>query len=277
MNSTHAALSPSRIKDFQRCPFKFRLRTIDKISETPSQEALRGTLVHSVLENLFLLPAVERNEEQAQDMLIPHWEAHLEKHPESLKIFSTAAEITPWLESARPLQKNYFDLENPQYLEPAQREMFINAYLPSGLAIRGIIDRLDKNTAGDIRIVDYKTGKSPQPQFQEDAIFQLLFYVAALYFRDDKLPLRAQLLYLKNSQILSYDPVEADIDLFCRQVDSVWKNILQSLEKRYFAPRTSPLCNWCSFQKFCPAFGASTPPWNEEGATQLLTVQRADS
>ncbi|WP_297565365.1 PD-(D/E)XK nuclease family protein [uncultured Arcanobacterium sp.] len=277
MNSTHAALSPSRINEFQQCPFKFRLRTIDKIAEIPSREALRGTLVHSVLENLFLLPAAERSEEQAQEMLIPRWEAHLEKHPESLEIFPTAAEIAPWLESARPLLKNYFDLENPQYLEPAQREMFINAYLPSGLAIRGIIDRLDKNTAGDIRIVDYKTGKSPKPQFQEDAIFQLLFYAAALYFRDGKLPLRAQLLYLKNSRILSYDPVEADIDLFCRQVDSVWKNILHSLEERYFAPRTSQLCNWCSFQKFCPAFGASTPPWNEEGAAQLLTVQRADS
>ena len=58
--SRHAALSPSRAKDFKQCPLMFRFRTVDRLPEPPSLEALRGTLVHSVLEHLYDGPAAAR-------------------------------------------------------------------------------------------------------------------------------------------------------------------------------------------------------------------------
>ena len=54
------ALSPSRAGDFMTCPLLYRFRTIDKLPEEPSPDAVRGTLVHKVLEDLFDLPAPER-------------------------------------------------------------------------------------------------------------------------------------------------------------------------------------------------------------------------
>ncbi|MFZ1669602.1 MAG: PD-(D/E)XK nuclease family protein, partial [Candidatus Nanopelagicales bacterium] len=44
------ALSPSRASDFLTCPLLFRFRAIDRIPERPSSAAVRGTLVHAVLE-----------------------------------------------------------------------------------------------------------------------------------------------------------------------------------------------------------------------------------
>ncbi|MCP6462443.1 PD-(D/E)XK nuclease family protein, partial [Klebsiella pneumoniae] len=54
------ALSPSRAGDFMTCPLLYRFRTIDKLPEPLSPDAVRGTVVHKVLEDLFDLPAVER-------------------------------------------------------------------------------------------------------------------------------------------------------------------------------------------------------------------------
>ena len=52
------ALSPSRAGDFMTCPLMFRFRTVDRLPEAFSVDAVRGTLVHKVLEDLFSLPAV---------------------------------------------------------------------------------------------------------------------------------------------------------------------------------------------------------------------------
>ena len=63
------ALSPSRAGDFMTCPLMYRFRTIDKLPEEPSPDAVRGTVVHKVLEDLFELPAAERTPERAAGMV----------------------------------------------------------------------------------------------------------------------------------------------------------------------------------------------------------------
>ena len=65
------SLSPSRAGDFMTCPLLYRFRTIDRLPEPPSPDAVRGTVVHKVLEDLFDLPAAERTPERAADMLRP--------------------------------------------------------------------------------------------------------------------------------------------------------------------------------------------------------------
>ena len=47
------SLSPSRAGDFMTCPLLYRYRTIDKLPEPSSPDAVRGTVVHKVLEDLF--------------------------------------------------------------------------------------------------------------------------------------------------------------------------------------------------------------------------------
>src|SRR3954468_11693967 len=75
------AISPSRAADFMTCPLLYRFRTVDRIREPFSVHAVRGTLVHKVLEDLFSLPAAARTPETAQAMLVPTWEALVEQDP----------------------------------------------------------------------------------------------------------------------------------------------------------------------------------------------------
>lgn len=250
---------------------------VDRLYEPPSKEALRGTLVHSVLEHLFDLPAHQRTEEAAQQMLSTRWDALKGDDRTSKDIatmFETSDELSAWFESARPLIHSYFALETPAYLQPAAREQHFDALLPNGIAIRGVIDRVDATTDGKLRIIDYKTGKSPSPRFQADMIFQMRFYASALYLMEHNLPLRTQLLFLKDARTLTYDPVERDVDAMIDQLTALWADIEMRLDSGLFEEKPGPLCAWCSFQQYCPAFEGVPPEISSEGIKHLRKVKR---
>src|SRR6476469_10499738 len=130
-----AALSPSRAADFRTCPLLYRLRMIDRLPEEPSPDAVRGTVVHKVLEDLFDLPAADRTPERAAELLEPAWEAVLAQEPEVADLFAgeDAPEITSWLLSCRERLEKYFELEDPRRLEPAERELYVETLLDSKL------------------------------------------------------------------------------------------------------------------------------------------------
>ena len=142
-----AALSPSRAKDFMQCPLLFRLRVVDRLDEPGSLATHRGTLVHAVLERLYDLPAGERTVSAALGMLPDQWEEHRGRNPRVMELFDSPGRVGAWLEEARGLIAAYFRLENPSRLEPAERELFVQAQTRGGLLLRGFIDRLD--VAGD--------------------------------------------------------------------------------------------------------------------------------
>src|SRR5687768_15402674 len=73
VHRSRPALSPSRASDFKQCPLKYRLRAIDRVPEPPSRAAVRGTVVHAVLEDLFGLPAAERQPARAAALVPGAW------------------------------------------------------------------------------------------------------------------------------------------------------------------------------------------------------------
>lgn len=151
------AISPSRAGDFLACPLLYRFRTIDRLPEPPSPDAVRGTVVHKVLEDLFDVPAADRTPERAGDMLVPAWEALLEAEPGLAEMFGAEGpDLAAWLASCRRVLDRYFDLEDPRRLEPAERELYVEALLESKLLLRGFVDRVDVAPDGRIRVVDYK-------------------------------------------------------------------------------------------------------------------------
>ena len=82
------AISPSRAGDFMSCPLLYRFRTVDKLPEPFSIDAVRGTVVHKVLEDLFDLAAADRTPERAHELIVPAWESLLETEPEAAEMFA---------------------------------------------------------------------------------------------------------------------------------------------------------------------------------------------
>src|SRR5579875_3147036 len=156
---TVRSLSPSRAGDFKTCPLLYRFRCIDRLPERPSADAVRGTVVHAVLERLFDLPAGQRTPATATSLVEPEWQRLLADEPEVAELFADNPDgLATWLQSARALVEGYFTLEDPSRLEPADREFLVETVLEDGLLLRGYVDRLDVAQDGAFRVVDYKTG-----------------------------------------------------------------------------------------------------------------------
>jgi putative RecB family exonuclease len=253
------SLSPSRASDFMTCPLLYRFRVIDRLPERPSPAASRGTMVHAVLERLFDLPAVERVPAQAHAMIAPEWERLLEAEPELAALFDDDEGRDEWLTSAAGLLDSYFALEDPTLLEPAERELFVECDLDSGLRLRGYVDRLDQAPDGALRVVDYKTGRAPREGFEAKAMFQMRFYALVLWRLRGEVPRLLQLLYLGSGEVLRYEPDEADLRATERKVLALWDAIALATERGDWRPSPSKLCDWCDHQALCPAFGG-TPP-----------------
>ena len=255
------ALSPSRAGDFLSCPLKYRFRTVDKLPEAADPVAARGTLVHAVLEELFGLEASARTVERARELVAPQWERLLSEDPRLRDLFDGAdgAQEAAWLASCDPLLESYFALEDPRWLEPADRELRVDHVLESGLGLGGIIDRVDVAPDGRVRVVDYKTGRAPSERFEERAMFQMRFYALVVWRSRGVLPSLLQLLYLGDRTVLSYEPTEAELLATERKLSAVWEAVEQAFETGEFLPRRSALCRWCSFQDRCPEFDGTTP------------------
>jgi putative RecB family exonuclease len=274
------SLSPSRAADFKTCPLLYRFRTIDRLPERPTTDQVRGTLVHAVLERLFDLPAPERTQQAATLLVEPQWSRLTEEAPELATLFADLPEgaFDEFISSARSLLGGYFTVEDPQRLEPAERESLVETVVDDQLRIRGYIDRLDVSPAGDLRVVDYKTGGAPREAFEARALFQLKFYALVLWRTRGVVPRVLRLLYLKDAEICDYSPDADELVRFERTLVALSQAIEQAKEARDFRPKPSRLCGWCSHQALCPAYGGTPPPYPEQVAAPVAepALQVAD-
>ncbi|MCZ7413415.1 MULTISPECIES: RecB family exonuclease [unclassified Streptomyces] len=295
------SLSPSRASDFMRCPLLYRFRVIDKLPQKPNAAAAKGTVVHAVLERLFDAPAPARTAHRARALVPGEWQRLLERRPELAGLFAAdgpgaaeepgaagsaagpavAAEgadseagppgapgadvdteaLGRWLSEAEALVERWFTLEDPTRLEPAERELFVEVRLDSGLWLRGIIDRVDVAPTGEVRIVDYKTGKAPRPEYAAEALFQMKFYALVVWRLKGVVPRRLQLVYLGSGDVLTYDPDAEELAGLERRLLALWEAIERATESGDWRPRRTPLCSWCDHQEHCPEFGGTPPPY----------------
>jgi putative RecB family exonuclease len=250
----------------------FRLRLIDKIPEPPSPAATLGTLVHAVLEDLYDLPAAERTLEQASAMMEPQWEAMLAKNADLATLHADDKALREWLAAGNERLGAYFRLENPQRLEPAAREEFVELQLEDGPLLRGIIDRVDIAPDGAIRLIDYKTGKKPLPQYSTKEQFQMRFYALLVTRLRGRRPALLQLLFLRDGGTIELRPDAGDLEKVEFEIRELWNDITAAAQAGTFRPRKSKLCGWCNFQAQCPEFGGTTPPLDPVAVERSLGI-----
>lgn len=257
------ALSPSRATDFKQCPLLYRFRAIDRLPEATSAAQLRGSVVHAALEQLYGLPAGLRSPDTARSLVQRAWDQMVAAEPE------LAGELDPGqptqlLEDARALVSGYYRLEDPTRFDPQCCEQRVEVELADGTLVRGYIDRIDVAATGELRVVDYKTGKAPpaaRALAEFKAMFQMKFYAVALFRSRGVPPTRLRLIYLADGQLLDYSPDRDELLRFEKTLMAIWRAIQSAGETGDFRPNPSRLCDWCPHQQRCPAFGGTPPPY----------------
>ncbi|MGZ8179637.1 RecB family exonuclease [Williamsia sp. SKLECPSW1] len=254
------ALSPSRAADFKQCPLLYRYRAIDRLPEPSTTAQVRGTVVHSALEHLFDLPAAVRTRETADELVDAAWDVLCEKEPE-LRDLVPPDGVPAFLADAHRLIDTYYRMEDPTAFDAQSCELRVEVDLADDVALRGFVDRVDVAPTGEIRVVDYKTGRAPGESFEARAMFQMKFYALAILRLRGVVPHRLQLMYLADGQQLRYTPDREELERFAGTLTAIWRAIREAGATGDFRPKRSAMCRFCDHKAHCPEFGGSIPAY----------------
>jgi putative RecB family exonuclease len=243
--------SHSSISSFKQCPYKFKLRYIDKIIPEIKKtvESFMGGIVHEVLEELYSSiknsKVPEFNELQAK--LVEKWKT---QWTNDILIVKKGMNKENYFESALRFLKNYYDSYFPfNQGEIIGIEQQININL-DGKEMIGYIDRLEKR-GEEYYIIDYKTNNWLKSQEEIDSDSQLATYQIAIMekYCTDKVILNWHFLNF-NKLLQSKKSKE--------QIETLKKELIKSINEiesaKDYKTCKSALCDWCEYKTICPEF-----------------------
>jgi len=250
-------LSPSRASQFKTCPRQFKFANIDKIKEPTNEVQAKGTTVHEALEKLFDLPREERNTENLHNLFRKVW-TDVRSNDEHVHLFDNVEDERAWGLDALQLLSNYLNLENPSKFEPLERERWVRGTIDD-VNLRGILDRMDRDSNGNLIIVDYKSGKAPSSKYKEPRFFALKLYALLIEKELGETPSELKLIYLQNSTIHTLKVSKQMLLDAENEIIEIWNNIKKAIKNKEFPTNKNALCNWCYYKPICPEFNNNVP------------------
>ena len=248
------SLSPSKVSAFKDCALAFRFSAIDKVPEPASVHTLKGTLVHSALERLYWRhPPGSRSPDAAAAELASVWRKA--EDDGSFTVLELGdAEIAALRRQCETLVAADFAIEDPDSVNAVGVELTVEAEV-GGLRLRGIIDRLDVTSTGELVVVDYKTGRVPAVHHEHSRLGGVQFYALLCEAVLGVRPAQVRLHYLAEPVTIESVPSDQTLRGLKLRTGAVWQAIERACASEDFRPRPSNLCRWCAFQTWCPAYG----------------------
>lgn len=235
-------LSPTGINKFSNCGLAWKLKYIDKLPEVDSRAMLVGNIVHDALFRFYYERSPRlRTPENLEEALL--WACAEEGHDFGDDIWDDV-----W-----KLSQNIFKVEDPKAVKPMGCELSLEAPLVGHDAI-GIIDRLDLEADGSLTVVDFKTGKVPQPRDYSDRLQGVMLYALLVEKLLGVRPKKVKLIYLSKPAVVEAEPTEQILRGLQMRLGAIWSAIENACETESFSPRVTPLCSWCSYQAICSAW-----------------------
>jgi putative RecB family exonuclease len=250
------SLSPSKVTSFRDCALAFRFNAIEHLPEAPTVWTVKGSLVHRALERLLWYHGRGARTPAAAATELAHAWDELQSDAEYLALALSPTEDDSLRTDAESLVQNYFALEDPNEINPVGVELTLEARV-GDMRLRGIIDRLDLTSDGELVVIDYKTGRAPSAAFEQSKLIGVHIYALLCLEVLGRRPVQVKLLHLKEPTTIIAEPSEQSLRGQRIKAVAVWTAIERACETEDFRPRTSPLCNYCRFQVFCPAYGGN--------------------
>ena len=250
---TPTSLSPSRVSSFTTCPMQFRFSSIEKLPEPPGVATTKGTVVHRALELLFVRRAPERTPHAlhaAVDAALHQFAEHRDFVGLGLDDDAAAA----FGADCHRLADRYLAMEDPTAVRDIGLELRMEARIGS-LTLRGVIDRLELDDAGELVVTDYKTGRPPSGNYELKSLSGVQFYSFLCERVLGRRPARVRLMYLSTGETIETRPSAQSARFITTRTAAVWSAVERACATGDFRPKPSRLCDHCSFQRWCPAFG----------------------
>jgi putative RecB family exonuclease len=234
-------LSYSSMNTYETCPAKFKFQYEDRVPQGRSAALSFGDSLHRALHLFHNRPVpVAPSVDELLEMLEACWVS---------EGFVDPSEERTYVDHGRQVLTQYHRENAGDYRIPAALEFRFTIDV-EGVALSGVIDRMDRIPGGGYEIVDYKTNRRLPPQARIDQDLQLSIYHMAAREIWGIEPERLTLYYLLPGQRMTTVRTPRDVDELRRRIGVVAERI----EAGMFEPRQNPLCDWCEYQALCPLF-----------------------
>lgn len=233
-------ISRAKIDLFNQCGYKFDQRYLKKsdgiVDFEDTEKTTFGTLVHRALERYF-------EDEKKNNLEDIYKEEFSAAKISSINLF----------EKGLFLLKDYADtVKNRKILG---LEVVFETYLPNGIPVKGVIDRVDEISEDEIEITDYKTGSYSlnEEELRKDiqlGIYELVARQMYPKYKSVKLTLN----YLDYGKVSIYKTDE-DRKLVEDYLSVMYDRITKAIdEKQELKPQLNKFCNYCEYRNNCPAY-----------------------
>jgi len=235
VDATGFRVSFSSLKLFQQCPLRYKYRYIDNKNDQKTTHYLAiGRILHKVLAEFFKVEAERRSLDLLIDMFGDNWKVGR---------FATKEEEEESKIRAKEILTAYFLSGNP-----AVRVWRVEAPVKcsiGGLAITGVVDRIDELADGSYEVIDYKTEPLDSSGRNE---MQLAFYYYGV-LESYHLPVsKLTLEYLPSQKTISLPPLETDLQQYIVRAREIAREIQETKD---FKPKRNIYCADCVFAPTC--------------------------
>ncbi len=256
--------SPSSIKTYNQCPRKYYYTYILQIETPPNIHQVRGNIAHSVLEHFFDI--------DTKSISLENYEAHLKliiqqlllKEWQNVKLKLETLELTHdkqifYFEETLTMLFNWLELfcaklskqqgtfpERFAKLTPIREQLFVSEKYNA----KGIIDAIESQGDGTIRLMDYKTSSTEN---LNEHLLQLAIYCLLYSDKYGTMPKQAGVYFLKGNET-TVDVDEKLLEMAKKEIEHVHK-ATQTEDVNQYPKNPGPLCKWssghCAFYDIC--------------------------
>ena len=242
--------SPSALSTYLQCSQKYYFAYDDEYVrahrsefDVPRPYLTCGSMVHLVANRYFNYPPEQRGWQLLGALLRQAWPKPLKERGG----FSTVEEERQYYQQALDMLKNFLSFENQQHIveytaDPESRESLLESAIGPDIVLTGRVDRVDREADG-LHVIDYKTGKSKNDDFQ------IIIYTMLAESKLAEPVARASYFYLSTGEFDTVTPYQT----LRRETTQRVTTTAESIRAGQFAPRPSKLCGFCEYLKICPA------------------------
>ena len=217
-----------------------------------------GRFVHYILEQIFKLDANERVAERTQHF-IDDAVTQILTEDVCNDIGLTDTTQASFVREGESIAKNYFDMEDATSRTVIGIEQRLNVEI-DGVPLVGILDRLDREADNSLTIVDYKTGRAPNPNYLSSVFASTELYAAMCAEALHETPERIRLFYVGANEIVERTVTPVVVQARRRAAATAWESINQYYENGLFPAKPSAnTCRFCAYKSTCRENGINVP------------------
>jgi len=239
-------LSYSKLSAFERCPYSYRKKYIERVKVPPKKQFSFGLSLHATLEKfysgkfLYALGIKKPTKEYLLKLLNNNW----------LTAGYEASESEIFFKEAEEILGRYHEKFVSGSFVPAWRVEARFSFRLAGHIVSGYIDRIQKTEDG-FEIIDYKTHKRvpPMSDLRSDMQLQIYSLAGSVFF--GKRVSKVSNIFLRFAKKISFKDEDFNEEKIKDRINRIAKEIKNT---KSFLPKKNRYCGLCDFKYVCGMF-----------------------